>query len=96
MWGYFEKKMISTHSQEKRVATFTLCQRDTSDSGNTSNQLSHLRIHHRDVFNMIECQLEPPRKKRKLESNHIGLLEEFRCSLDSNDHHETRETGNIL
>ena len=96
MWGYFEKKMISTHSQEKRVATFTLCQRDTSDSGNTSNQLSHLRIHHRDVFNMIECQLEPPRKKRKLESNHIGLLEESSCSLDSNDHHETRETGNIL
>ena len=57
VWDYFEKKMISTDSQEKRVATCTLCQRDTTDSGNTSNQLSHLRIHHRDKFNMVECQL---------------------------------------
>lgn len=77
VWDYFSKSELQDGDKTRKVATCSICQSDTSYSNNTSNQLNHLRIHHKETFDLIEPQLQRPAKRAKTnKTHHVGLLTE--------------------
>lgn len=54
-WAYFSKK-------ENSIAQCKLCLKQVKFSGNTSNMLKHLKLHHAEQFNDNKC--DPLNKNR--------------------------------
>ena len=76
VWDYFTKKTVSDGPKKKHFATCQICDTDTKFSQNTTNQLNHLRIHHQDVYKLIETEIHKPPKKSRSNGNQApgGLL----------------------
>jgi BED zinc finger len=77
VWDYFTKKTVSDGPKKTHFATCKICGTDTKFSNNTTNQLYHLRIHHQDVYKLIETEIQKPPKKSRDNGNQApgGLLD---------------------
>lgn len=71
-WEYFEKKTVNGKSQ----VLCTVCKVFQPFKGNTTNLFSHLKYHHKSIYQEISSKIQPKPKKRVGQNRPaVGLLQ---------------------
>ena len=84
VWDYFTKHEIEEEGRKQTITVCNTCQGRVAFSSNTSNQLSHLRLRHNNIYESVRPYMElPPPRAPKNNRNRIGLMEESLASTSA-------------
>lgn len=86
-WEYFTSNDVT--KEGKKTANCNICSKCVVFNGNTTNLLSHLRIHHQDEYAAMSEYLQPQSKRQKRDGENAcedSSLNNSNNSFESSGH----------